>query len=207
MAHRLSLALAALTALAPSVTTLAVAASPPTGTIACSVFSDLNTGQAKGIIYRPFINAVPRAVRFAATNVGSTCDNSAVSGGKAPITGVAIKLTARLSEGTCGTLTSAAPPFENARIALKWRGLNGANHYTTVATSRARIATVTYDVGTHAFDMTTEPLTGNAFVGKTLSFHLGIEEVADELEAGCGPVNGYVATPFGNTNPATLEVQ
>jgi hypothetical protein len=171
------------------------------------VFSDLNQRQPKGLLYRPFINAVPRRVRIVATNVGSSCDNSDVTGGKAPITGLQFKLTARMTDGTCGALTSAAPPFENARITLRWRGLNASNRFTTVATSRARIASVAYDTGTHAFEITTEPMTGNAFVGKTLSFHFGIEQVTADLEAGCDSVNGYVATPFGNMNSATLEVQ
>jgi hypothetical protein len=207
MHRRLPFALAALAALVLSGPRLAGAASSATGTITCSVFSDLNHGQPKGILYRPFINATPRSVRIVATNVGSSCDNSDVSGGKAPITGLQFKLTAHMTDGTCGALTSPNPPFENARITLKWRGLNAANHFTTVATSRARIASVSYDTGTHAFALTTEPLTGNAFVGKTLSFHLGIEEVTADLEAGCAPVNGYVGTPFGNTNSATLAVQ
>lgn len=189
-------------------TTASAGAPPPNGAISCSVFSDQNAGQPKGLLFHPFINAVPRTVKLAGTNVGSACDNTDVTGGKLPITGVQIKFTARMADGTCGTLTSAAPVFENARIKFKWRGLNPANHYVTVSNGWARIATASYDTGTHALNLTTEPITGRAFEGKTATVHLTFDNPpSSDFEAGCGPTGGYLATSFGNDAPATIDVE
>ena len=182
-------------------------APPPAGTIGCSVFS-VASSRPTGILFHPPINDVPRTIRIKATNNGSSCDNSLVTGGKVPITGVAIKFTARMSDGTCGTLTSPTPPLENARLTLKWRGVTPTGHFVTVATSRAKILEASYDPDNdHALFLETEPLTGNAFVGSTLCLSLGFDDFVEVFEAGCPSASGFASQGFGNTNPASLDVQ
>jgi hypothetical protein len=192
---------------AATVATAAGAAAPPTGTISCSVFSGTSSTRPEGILFSPGINSVPRTVKINARNIGSSCDNAGVVGGKAPITGVALKLTARMPDGTCANLTSASPTFDNARVVLKWRGLNPAGHPMTVSTSHARIATASYDTNAHALDLTTTPITGSAFAGKTVTMHLGFDYFADVFESGCVNASGFVAQGFGNVVPSSVDVQ
>jgi hypothetical protein len=179
--------------------------SPPTGSLSCSVFSELSTTHPAGILFHPYIDAVPRLLRVKAANVGSTCDNSGVTGGRAPITGVAFKLSGRMEDATCGTFT-AMPSFKNGWVKVKWRGLNAANHPTTVASSRARIVSSSYDSGSHALIVTTEPLIGAGFTNEVVVLHLGIAEAVDYIESGCNG-SGLLGFAFGNSNAATLEVQ
>ncbi|MEO6028483.1 MAG: hypothetical protein ABIR79_16580 [Candidatus Binatia bacterium] len=180
---------------------------PPDGTISCAIFSDVNAAHPKGILFRPQIDANPRNLGIAVTNLGSSCDTAGVLGGKAPITGVAFKLTGRLRNGNCAALTSPIPAFENARLLVTWRGVNAAGKPMTVSRSRAHIAFASYDTDTHTLTFITEPLTGPAFVAKTLKVHLGFDYYADVFEAGCASSNGFVAQSFGTIVPSSIEVQ
>lgn len=179
----------------------------PDGTISCAIFSDVNAAHPKGILFRPLIDANPRSLGIAITNLGSSCDNAGVVGGKAPIAGVAFKLTGRLRDGNCSALTSPVPAFENARLLVTWRGVNAAGKPMTVSRSRAHIAFASYDTGTHTLTFITEPLTGPAFVAKTLKVHLGFDYYPDVFEAGCPNTNGFLAQSFGTIVPASIEIQ
>lgn len=193
--------------IATAASTAATAAAPPTGTIPCAVVSGTSATRPEGILFHPFVNAVPRTLQIVAKNIGSSCDNAAVVGGKAPITGVALKMTARMPEGTCANLTSATPTFETGFVMLKWQGLNPAGRSVTVSTSRARIATASYDTDAHTLNVTTEPSTGPAFAGKTITLHLGFDYATAFFEAGCAELGGFVAQGFGNVVPSSLDVQ
>ena len=185
-----------------------VAAPPaPDGTISCAIFSDINATHPKGILFRPLIDANPRNLGIAITNLGSSCDDAGVAGGKAPITGVSFKLTGHLRDGNCSALTSPIPVFENARLLVTWRGVNAAGKFITVSRSRAHIAFASYDTATHTLTFITEPLTGPAFVAKTLKLHLGFDYYPEVFEAGCAETNGFVAQSFGTIIPSSIEVQ
>ncbi len=201
-----SLLAAAVLAALSSPPSIFAAPPAPDGTISCSIFSDVNSVHPKGILFRPRIDATPRNLGISVTNLGSSCDAAGVLGGKAPITGVSFKLTGHLPNGTCAALTSPIPAFENARLLVSWRGVNAAGKFFTVSKSRAHIAFATYDSGTHTLTFITEPLTGPAFIAKTLKLHLGFDSYADLFEAGC-PSIGFVAQGFGNVVPSSIEVQ
>ncbi len=190
------------------------AAAPPNGTISCAVFSEVAEGRPTGLLFTPFLSGTPQSVRFTATNGDSACDNLGVTGGKVPITSATFKLTARMSEGTCAALTSSAPPFEKARLKIKWRGETPSGKAKTVGSTNAQIASAFYDPGSHTLTMTTKPLTGGSFRGRTVTLALGFDAFGDPgnhpdyvaiLEAGCFD-GGFVGMTFGHGNAAMLDV-
>lgn len=190
-------------------------AAPPSGTLSCSVWSAPASGRPTGMLFMPGISENPQLVKFNGTNDGgSSCDNSRVTGGKAPIETVTFKFTARMSAGTCAALTSSTPPFEKARLKLTWRGVNAAGRSVKVGSSNTRVASASYDAESHTLTLTTQPLTGNAFRGRTvtlsLGFHMGGPNGGDFmsfLESGCPGGGGFVAMTFGEGNAATLVVE
>ncbi len=199
-----SLAIAIAAASLSALSTVAGAA--VSGPITCSVENDDSKYGPVGLLFKPFLNAVPRNVGLKATNGASACDDSGVTGAKGPITTVEFKLTARLSDGTCAGLTGT-PQLTNAKITVRWQGTNPTGRPKTVATSKARIASASYDSGTDVFTLVTEPIYRGAFAGQTATLRLGFDSYVDGLEAGCGTEGGFLGVAFGNTNPSSLEVQ
>ncbi len=179
----------------------------PTGTISCSVVATANPTRERGFHFRPFVGSVPTpVVRVRATNTDSACDASGVTGGKAPIIGVALTFSGKLSNETCAVLTSS-PQFENGRVKLKWQSLTPAGHRKTVAVSNADLATASFDVGSSALVLTTQPIAGGAFVGATATLHLGFDMDAATFNSQCAGGASFVSMPFGQFNPSTVDVQ
>jgi len=208
-AHRIVATVAA-TLLAGALTSVAAAEnSPVTGTISCSVASFLSSARGPGgIRFHPFIDANPRLVHLGGGNDESSCDNSGVTGGKAPITEVLFKLSGVMPDGTCAQLTTT-PSFKNARVKFQFRGINSAGRAMTVTNAHADVVMTSYDSGSHTLTITTEPLKGRGFAGATATLHLGFDPNSgiDFVEAGCSSTTGTIALSFGEMNPSTLDVQ
>ena len=191
-------------------TSSASAGNPPvTGTISCSVATYISAHGPEAILFHPFLKGTPRLVHLAGGNDESSCDNSGVAGGKAPIREVLFKLSGVMPDATCTQLTTT-PSFKNARVKLKFRGMNPtALNVITVANAQGNVATTSYDSGSHTLTITTGPLKGSGFVGATATLHLGFDANTpiDFVEAGCTPDTGVFGLSFGEMNPSTLEVQ
>jgi hypothetical protein len=206
--HRIVATVAA-TLLAGALTSSAWAGNPPvTGTLSCSVASANPPLRPAGILFHPFLNATPRLVHLGGGNDDSSCDNSGVTGGKVPITGVLFKLGGTMLDATCTQLTTT-PSVKNGHVKLQLRGLNPAGHEMTVGNAKADVVTTSYDSGSHTLTITTGPLKGRAFSGATATLHLGFDANSnvDVLEAGCTPGGGLLGMGFGEMNPSTLDVQ
>jgi hypothetical protein len=176
------------------------AASLPSGTISCSVSGTIG--------FRPAIsNTAGGNVKVKITNKDgqSTCDSSGVTGGKEPISGVIIKLSGSLGQGaTCETLSST-PQLASSKVKLKWRGLNPAGHLNTVALSKkTSVASVSWDSGSDALDIVTQPITFGGFTGSTITLHLGLDDFA-RFSSLCDSAR-ILSTAFGNSNPSTVTV-
>jgi len=178
------------------------AAPPPSGTISCDVSAA--TADKDGFQFRPYIGTDPRNVRLKATNTTSTCDISNVVDGKAPIVGVKIKVSGKMPDATCTTFTSATA-VEKGKVQLKWIGLNPSNHPMTVAVNNLKVVTSGYDSGSNAVILTTGPIEKGAFLGKSVTLHLGLDDLAG-FQAAC-TTNNILGTVFGNTNPSTVVVE
>ena len=201
--HHRALAAAVLTILLPAA---ALGGSPPTGTIACAIVSEHSQTHPSGLLFHPYINAVSRMITVKAKNVDSvSCDATNVTGGKFPITAVRFDLSAKFPDGNCAAFTSA-PALERGQIKVRWLGPNSQDLLRTVATSKATIATATYDSGSHALILTTAPLDG-AFAGTTATLHLGFDDYIAGVEAGCSETGGLLGLAFGDPNPSSIDVQ
>jgi hypothetical protein len=186
----------------------AIAAPPPTGTITCDIAAAASTTSATGFFFRPFINSEPRNLLVKATNLTSSCDNTNVVGGKAPIVAVEVKFSGRMTNATCESFTTT-PAFLGGKVKVRWLGLNPANHLMTVGTNNLKLASASYDSGTHVMELVTQPIVKGSFVGTAVTLRLGLDD-PDDLETVCdgiGGPNGYVAAPFGAINPSMIATQ
>jgi hypothetical protein len=152
-------------------------AAPPTGTINCVVTGDTDRPNGNWRLrFLPPISSTPSPNRMQMfTFMKGTCDNSGVTGGKAPITNVEAHLSGKLAEGTtCGTLTSA-PVFEKLQLKVRWQSPNGTGRLRTIATSSARFVDADWDDGVEGLVFLSAPLKG-AFAGSTATVTLTIDQ-------------------------------
>jgi len=182
---------------APAIVT---AGSAVTGTISCDI--------SGAIAFRPPISNTAGGnikVKISNKDGQSTCDSSGVTGGKEPISGVIVKISGgSLGEGaTCATLSSA-PQLTGSKVKMTWRGLNLAGHPNRVAVSKTTVASVSWDSGSDALDIVTQPVTFGAFTGSTITLHAGLDDFAG-FSAFCNTAQ-IRSTAFGTVNPSTLTV-
>jgi hypothetical protein len=177
-----------------------------TGSITCSVESDHENYGPAGLFFKPYLNATPRNIGLLAQNYESACDDASVSGAKGPIVAATFKFRARLDDATCSAL-AGTPQLKNAKITVRWQGTNPAGRLKTIATSKARIASASYDTDTDVFTVVTAPIYNGAFAGQTATLRLGFDSYVESFEAGCSPEGGLLAMSYGDTNPSSLEVE
>jgi hypothetical protein len=129
----------------------------PTGTISCTY---LNGGHGSRLLVSK------KAVALLVQSRESSCDNSGVTGGKAPITRVSASIKVKLPAGaTCASLASPTPV--SGRVQVKFSGANPQGHLMTVAAVNKPIATMS--VSGDTFTFVSVPSTQNAFVGQTIT--------------------------------------
>lgn len=176
----------------------ATAAAPITGTISCSGFTGTVTA-TPGVSS----TASTKAVKVKAAGAATSCDNSNVAGGKAPITAATIKVSGSLPVGaTCTSLVN--PVFLKTKIQVKFQGLNPSNKLMTVAVDNSFLASASLD-GNFALNLVTQPILKGAFVGQTLTLKLGIDNVAG-LATACTSPTGVTSLTFGHDNPAASSI-
>jgi hypothetical protein len=157
-------------------TAAAVAASLPSGTIGCTVVGDIDKPSGTfRLRFRPPISATPSTGRIRVTTyMKGTCDNSGVTGGKAPITEVRAHLVGSLKAGTsCATLTTA-PVFTKLRLQIKWATVGSDNRLRTVAKSSVNFVDADWDADLEGLVLTSAPIKG-AFGGSTSTVRISID--------------------------------
>jgi hypothetical protein len=184
----------------------AVAGSPVTGTVSCTALGFM----AFGSPYLPTMNAEPliRPLPFKTTNDSSTCDGSAVAGGKAEISTVDVRLSGKLGADTsCASFLDTVSI--TGKVKLRWRGVQPRFGFSarnvTVGTSKATIASATYDGGTDSLVLVTNPIKG-AFTNSTVTMHIlmGGATYADLCANNAFRLTGF---RFGVDNPLQIDVQ
>jgi hypothetical protein len=113
---------------------------PPMGTITCAI-----TGQAT--MSPPLPSSANdegslKPIKFKLKGELTDCDNSGVTGGKAPITSGKIQMSGKIDEGaSCSDLTFSAPDFtfNPNKLQLKWYGTTATGRKTKVASDKTDI--------------------------------------------------------------------
>jgi hypothetical protein len=178
------------------------AASPVKGTATCSIAGDIRFN-ANGLTNTP--SKSPVGIKINKPNRSASCDGSGVTGAKAPISAIALQLNGHLHKGSTCDGTWSSPQFDTTTLHVQWLGMKaGSTKLKPVASSNGHAATVTYDAGTNAFDITSTPLSG-AFAGETLTLHLGLDTSAALIHTICTN-GGSKGSSFGVTNSATVSV-
>src|SRR6185369_14708408 len=139
------------------------AASLPSGTISCQV----TYADPLGLRFSPFISRDPSAGRILVkTTMEGTCDNSGVTGGKAPITNVQAKLVGALTPGSSSVTLTSAPNFDRVSLRIKWLTTTGDGRRKPVATSTLRFSDAQWDIDLEGLVFLSTPIKGG-FAGST----------------------------------------
>ena len=81
------------------------------------------------------------------------------------------------------------------------------NRPYAVVISRANLASASYDGSSDALILVTQPIATGAFRGATATLHLGFDYATAFKEICDGHGSAFVAMPFGDTNPSSVDVQ
>ena len=101
-----------------------------------------------------------KPVKMKLTATGSGCDAGGVTGGKAPITDVAVKVDQKLSAGAY----CSAFPGESGKMQVKLQGRNSQNKIMTVAVVNTPV--YAFGANINSFDWVGVPVVANkAFAG------------------------------------------
>jgi hypothetical protein len=174
------------------------AASVPSGTINCQI--DANTDD--GLRMLPSISSVPGGRVMMRGKIVGTCDNSGVTGGKAPIDRVEATLIAKLAAGTVCNDVVTTPDFDKIKLTFKWKGQVGGRT-VTVGTSRVHLVLGSWDEPDNAIAFTGEVFKG-AFAGTTTSLKLTIGESGVAfLNPTCPPISGVY---YGQDGQSELTI-
>lgn len=172
---------------------------PPTGKIHCTL-----SGTAT---LTPALTSTPstKAIKLKATGTLSACDNSGVTGGKAPITAGTIKVSGSIPVGqTClGLLTPVLGP---TKTQVKWQGLNPAGKPMTVAVDKTTVASITLSFTPIGFKLVSAPITKGAFSSapnNTITSNVVLDEGANLL-TDCNSPTGLTTMAFTGGPPTNL---
>ncbi len=157
--------------------------------------------------YLPFVmTANGKSVRVQTKVDTLACDGSAVSGGA--LGGARIVLHAKLPAGTdCSSFLSTIG-FEKSTLTVQWRGLR-EGRLVPLGKSKTSIASASFDQGSGAFVIVTEPIAKGSFAGSTMTMRLDLGDIGQYTDS-CNTWDaGYTAFVFGpplNDNTWTLSV-
>jgi hypothetical protein len=175
---------------------------PPSGTISCTVNGTFT-------IKPPLTNTPStKAVEIKGAAASTACDNSGVSGGKAPIASVAIKSSAALPVGTTCTTLVSSPSFVKSKLQYKWQSFNPTGRPRTVGVDNTRIASLTFtNIDPASYDVTSQMLTQTRqpFFNSTVTLHVALDGEYSDVAADCGG-EGVSTLTFGNEYVASVSV-
>lgn len=183
----------------------AIAAPLPAGTISCVVAGD--PGRPNGdwrLRFLPPIASTPRENRIRVfTYMTGTCDNSGVTGGKAPITNVSAHLIGRLAEGTTCEALTTAPVFEKLKLKIKWQSNDG--RLRTVASTSVRFVDADWDGNIEGLVFLSTPLKG-AFAGSLATITLVIDS-PEVFDSGICDPTGVDGAAYGTAGGSSIVIQ
>lgn len=143
----------------------AAAASPPvTGDIACTIEAGTLTVRP-GLTTTPGTRASKLTIKVAADD--TTCDSSGAAGGRFPIAGVAMKVTAQIPAGSFCTDPPTAPLL-TGKVKLQFKGLGPTGKLRAVVVNKTTIGEQLRG-STLRFGLLTPVQAEDAFVGETFS--------------------------------------
>jgi hypothetical protein len=166
-------------ALVLGITASVLAASPPSGTVTCTVTGDDDRPNGNWRLrFSPWLSADPSARRVrVSTYMRGTCDGSGVVGANAPITAVEAHLVGKLEAGSsCATFTTA-PVFTKLALKIAWKTLGTDSRLHTVAKTSAAFIDANWDDGLGGLVLASAPLRG-AFGGSTATVKISIDQPA-----------------------------
>jgi hypothetical protein len=182
------------------------AAASPRGAMACTLVGDVDYRPA---LYSPSVVDEKRRVSVKAMSVASDCDDAGVQRGVGDITKATLKLVGKMPKGTSCADLLADPTFEKGIITVRWKGPSTRINpqLKTIGTSRARLASASFDDENDALVLVTEPIPRGAFAGASITVRLGLEGLAHFRELCSDGSVGFLSQHFGDTNTSTLSVQ
>jgi hypothetical protein len=169
----------------------------PAGTVSCTIAGSLT-------LKTPLTNTPStKTIKVKGMATASSCNNAGVTGGKAPITGAAIKINGKLPVGaSCTSL--ATPTFAKTKVQVKWQGLNSQSKVMTVSVDNSFLATAQSNVGsTVTLILVTQPNSKGGFVGQTNTLTLGLDDTPASLASLCS-TTGITDLSFGMVNPSSV---
>jgi hypothetical protein len=169
----------------------AAAVPPPSGTISCSV--------AGVVQFAPGLGLLPNAKggKLKIDMTGSSCDNAGVSGGKAPITDVAMKAVGSLSPGGSCFEDSVVNMAKTFKLTTKWQNRNVSNKVTTVSASKSTLVS-SVTSGAH-WEFVFNAPAKNAFAGTPSSLQIDVGIEVYDIFALCQLPGGARSIPFSGT--------
>ncbi len=171
---------------------------PPSGTITCVV---AGTGTIK-----PPLRNTPSTKKLviAATASGSSCDNTNVTGGKAPITAATVKFS--LTEPETGyTCSNYDLGYDKSKLQVKWQETKANGRRRSVAVNNTKVDAFTV-VSTDpvVYKLVSTPITKGAFAGSTITLLTALDQAANELLSQCSAgISGFT---FGNAHQSQVSV-
>jgi hypothetical protein len=169
----------------------------PAGTVSCTIMGALT-------LKTPLTNtASTTAIKVKGVATASSCNNVGVTGGKAPITTAAIKISGHIPAGATCTWLSA-PTFGKTKVQVKWQGLNPQSKVMTVSVDNSFLNTAHSNSGTSVtLILVTQPNAKGGFVGQTNTLNLGLDDSPASLATLCS-TTGITNLTFGMVNPSTV---
>ncbi len=147
------------------------AASLPSGTISCQV----TYADTFGLRFSPFISRDPSPGRILVkTTMEGSCDDSGVTGGKAPITSVRAKLVGALTAGSSSVTLTSAPNFDRVSLRIKWLTTTGDGRRKPIATSTLRFSDAQWDTDLEGLVFLSTPIKGG-FAGSTATVTITLD--------------------------------
>jgi hypothetical protein len=125
-----------------------------------------------------------------------------------PLGGARIVLHAKLPAGTdCSSFLSTIG-FEKSTLTVQWRGLR-EGRVVPLGKSKTSVASASFDQGSGAFVIVTQPIAKGSFAGSTMTMRLDLGDIGQYTDS-CNTWNaGYTAFLFGpplNDNTWTISV-
>lgn len=159
-----------LCSLATAATALVALAAAPGGAAVAQAQGTPSCNITGTISFKPTLTSTPAAKGYKLMLVatGTGCDNSTVTGGKAPITDVAVKAQMKLMPGSNCNIKVVS----TGKVQVKWQGRNSQNNLMTVAVANQKLGSGGTSLFTTAWAGITNTRSGTAFFMKQALVHV-----------------------------------
>jgi hypothetical protein len=185
-----------------SCTPLYAAASTVTGTVSCTTEGEL-WFRSPGLP-EELAEPLTKPLAFKANTASTSCDGSGVVGARGPVTSVDVRFIGKLApETSCGDFLGTVAL--TAKVQLHWHSHEIGGPTLNIGSSRATVASATYDSNSQFFVVTTNPIRG-AFADSTLTLRFALDE-ASYADRCMNHDLRYAGWIFNGDNPLLVDVQ